>query len=78
MDNTIILSGSDKPKLADAKAWMRFLQIPHTIYNWAKKHSIVPKIKPPHVPCATRGILLPALRNIINFAKIGCANANAY
>ena len=27
MDNTIILSGSDKPKLADAKAWMRFLQI---------------------------------------------------
>lgn len=27
MDDSIILSGSDKPKLADAKAWMRFLQI---------------------------------------------------
>ena len=27
MDDSIALSGSDKPKLADAKAWMRFLQV---------------------------------------------------
>lgn len=27
MDNSITLSGSDKPKMADAKAWLRFLQV---------------------------------------------------
>lgn len=27
MDDTITLSGSDKPKTADAKAWMRFVQV---------------------------------------------------
>ena len=27
MDDSIIISGSDKPKIADATAWMRFLQI---------------------------------------------------
>ena len=27
MDDSITLSGSDKPKIADATAWMRFLQI---------------------------------------------------
>ncbi len=56
MDDSIALSGSDKPKIADAKAWMQFLQI-FTLtlgsglmlagiifffaYNWEHMHRLV-------------------------------------